>query len=186
MGIGVPRPTLIYKNLLFERNIDNMRIDKIMVDMDGVLCDFEKKYMELYRESPKHTREKKLFSNNWHDFVLTNQFEHLEYFPGAMELMKYVNDTKLPVEILSSSGGKLYHDEVERQKRKWLKDHNIDYKVNIVPGRKEKSKYATPNTILVDDTPEVIKFFENAEGIGILHENYGKTKLILDYYLTCD
>lgn len=163
-----------------------MKIDKIFLDMDGVLCDFEKRYESLYGESPRHTREKKLFSNNWHDFVKTKQFEHLEYFPGALELMKYVNDTKISVEILSSSGGKLYHDEVERQKRKWLNDHNIHYKVNIVSGRKEKAQYATPNTILIDDTPEVIRFFEEAEGIGILHENYGKTKLILDYYLTRD
>ena len=163
-----------------------MKITKIYLDMDGVLCDFEKKYEELYKESPKATRERKLFSNNWHDFVNTKQFENLVYFPGALRLMKYVNSLNIPVEILSSSGGKTYHSEVEQQKIKWLKMHNIHYKSNIVEGRRAKAKYATPTTVLIDDTPEVIKFFEDAGGIGILHKNFEDTKNILDLYLTRD
>lgn len=159
-------------------------IDKIYLDLDGVLCNFEKRYIELYNESPSVMREKKLSSKTWHDFVQTKQFEKLEYYPGAQDLIKYVNKTKIPVEILSSSGGKLYYKEVEAQKKKWLKRHNINYPVNIVTGRKEKAKYATPNTILIDDTPEVIDHFEDAGGIGILHKNYGNTKIILDLYLT--
>jgi len=161
-----------------------LKIDKIYLDLDGVLCDFEKKYIELYNESPKNAREKKLFSKNWNNFVETKQFEKLDFFPGALELIKYVNQTNIPVEILSSSGGEKFHSIVEEQKRKWLKDHNIDYKANIVSSRRRKAKYATPNTILIDDTSEVIQFFEDAGGIGILHENYGKSKKILEYYLT--
>ena len=163
-----------------------MKITKIYLDMDGVLCDFEKRYIQLYNEYPKAARKRKLFSENWHDFVKTNQFEKLDYFPGALRLMKYVNSLDIPVEILSSSGGKTYHSEVERQKIKWLKDHNIRYKPNIVDGRRAKAQYATPSTILIDDTPEVIKFFEDAVGIGILHKNFEDTKNILDLYLTRD
>jgi len=159
-------------------------IEKIYLDMDGVLCDFEKTYEALYNESPKETRERKLFSDNWTNFVQTKQFEKLEYFPGAQDLMRYVNSLKIPVEILSSSGGLKFHKEVSDQKKNWLKKHNINYKANIVTGRKEKAKYATPNTVLIDDTPEVIEYFENAGGIGILHKTYGKSKTILDLYLT--
>ena len=81
-------------------------IEKIYLDLDGVLCNFEKRYIELYNEAPSVMREKKLSSKNWHNFVQTKQFEKLEYFPGAKDLIKYVNKTKIPVEILSSSGGK--------------------------------------------------------------------------------
>jgi 5'(3')-deoxyribonucleotidase len=163
-----------------------MKITKIYLDMDGVLCDFEKRYVGLYNEFPKAARERKLFSENWHNFVKTKQFEKLDYFPGALRLMKYVNSLNIPVEILSSSGGKTYHSEVESQKINWLKAHNIHYKPNIVDGRRAKAKYATPTTVLIDDTPEVIKFFEDADGIGILHKNFEDTKNILDLYLTRD
>lgn len=161
-------------------------IAKIYLDMDGVLCDFEKRYTQLYDEYPQAKRERKLFSENWHDFVKTGQFEKLDYFPGAKDLMRYVDSLKIPVEILSSSGGELYHKVVERQKKNWLSRHGITYKANIVTGRKEKAAYAKSNIILIDDTEQVIQFFNEAGGIGILHKSFGKTKEIIEKHLKDD
>ena len=96
-------------------------IEKIYLDMDGVLCDFEKRYTELYNEAPNSSRDKKNWSKNWTDFVMTKQFETLDIFPGAIELLRYVRRTELPIEILTSSGGVKYHDLVAKQKDIWLK-----------------------------------------------------------------
>ena len=49
-----------------------MKISKIYVDMDGVLCDFEKRYKELYGNIREHDR-RKTFRPNFFDFIESNQ-----------------------------------------------------------------------------------------------------------------
>ena len=153
---------------------------KIYLDMDGVICNFERKYFERYGELPGSMRDRKEFSANWIDFVTTRQFENLDWWPGAHELLEYVGSLKnIEIEILSSSGGAQYHDFVNAQKVKWLKEKGLPYKPNIVAGRKNKSKYASPDTILIDDTYDVIQAFIGAGGIGIHHKEVGNTLMLL-------
>jgi hypothetical protein len=157
---------------------------KVYVDMDGVLCNFERRYFERYNELPGSMRDKKDFNVYWDDFVLTNQFETLDLYPGASELLHYLDlQTHVEKEILSSSGGPKYHEIVSEQKKVWLKKHSILYPANIVSGRKNKSLYAKPDTILIDDTSEVITAFNKAGGIGILHKEIGNTLMLLEKVL---
>jgi beta-phosphoglucomutase-like phosphatase (HAD superfamily) len=154
---------------------------KVYVDMDGVLANFERRYFERYGELPGSMRDKKEFNNYWDDFVLTKQFETLELWPGATELLQYLDSqTAVEKEILSSSGGPKYHDNVTEQKKVWLKKFDILYPANIVSGRKNKSLYAKPDTVLIDDTSDVITAFNKAGGIGILHKEIGNTLMLLD------
>ena len=153
-----------------------MKVTKLYLDMDGVLCDFEKRFTELYGKDALGARDRKNFTTNWPNFIMDGNFESLEWFPGGKELLDFIqNETDWEVEILSSSGGEKFHSEVAAQKVVWLCDKGIPYKANIVPGRKHKTAYATPETILIDDTEDIIVNFNAAGGLGILHKDINET-----------
>ena len=144
--------------------------------MDGVLCDFEKRFTELYGKDALGARDRKNFTTNWPNFIKDGNFESLEWFPGGKELLHFIQyATDWEVEILSSSGGEKFHSEVAAQKVVWLCNKGIPYKANIVPGRKHKTAYATPETILIDDTEDIIVNFNAAGGVGILHKDINET-----------
>jgi hypothetical protein len=155
--------------------------------MDGVIANFEKRYIELFHESPGSSRDRKQFSNNWTVFIEGKNFETLDWWPGGPELITYIqkNFSHENVEILTSSGGNKYHDLVEKQKNVWIKTMNLSekWKVNVVAGRKLKAEFATPDSILIDDTLDVIEAFNKAGGIGIHHKDVGNTIMLLDILL---
>jgi hypothetical protein len=154
--------------------------------MDGVVANFEKRYIELFRESPGESRNGKEFSVNWTTFIEGKNFETLDWWPGGPELVTYLSKN-VPienVEILTSSGGNKFHDQVVIQKHKWIETFNLpDWKVNVVAGRKKKAEFATPDSILIDDTEDVIQAFRAAGGIGIHHKDIGNTLMLLNIYL---
>lgn len=153
----------------------------IYLDMDGVLCNFERRYFQLYNELPGSMRDRKDFNLHWQHFIDTKQFETLEWYPGGKELVLFcLEQDDIPVELLTSSGGVKNHDEVARQKRVWLDNNGLGkLKANVVAGRKHKAEYATPNAILIDDTQDIIQSFNAAGGIGILHKEIGNTLMML-------
>lgn len=158
---------------------------KVYFDMDGVLCNFEKRYEELFGENPWKSRNNKHWSNNWVEFIESHQFESLQPMPGAFDMLAYVRNKDIPIEILTSSGSLRmdikYHNLVADQKAIWLKKHGITYKINVVRNRKTKAEYAALDIILIDDTPDVIEAFDKAGGIGILHNNSVDTLNTLEH-----
>jgi len=154
-----------------------MKMKTLYLDMDGVLCFFEKRYKELFVSMGE--RSQKDFNKNWPSFIQGKNFETLEKFPGCDKLLAFVKDLQdnheIKVEILSSSGGEKFHSEVTAQKIKWLCDNGITFKANIVPGSGKKAALATPDAVLVDDTDYVIDAYVKAGGIGILHTDADET-----------
>lgn len=161
----------------------------IYLDMDGVLCNFDDQYIKVNGIPPSLARrDSKDTDDNWDRFVKTKSFEKLDYYPGAELLLKLIkvlsSEPGVIIEILSSSGGSHYHEEVMAQKLKWLKDHDIPYKANIVSGRSKKKNYANEHSVLIDDTEDVIDAFNKAGGTGILHKRVNETvhKLVEIYF----
>lgn len=163
-----------------------VRIKTIYLDMDGVLADFYDRWNAIFGESHAESRRQNKNNEYWETFVQTEQFATLPPFPGWDTLFETVKSYGVNVEILSSSGGSKYHDEVSAQKKKWLKDYSIDIPVNIVPEARLKSNYATANTLLIDDTPDVIMGFHEAGGYGILHDSAERTIRMLKGFFNDD
>lgn len=150
----------------------------LYLDMDGVLADFHKEYVKY--DPDKSDRKKFRASVMQHKI-----FEKLDFMPDAKELLNHVArlaHSGLHVEILTSMGT---HDpiqgkEAQAQKIVWLNAHGITYKPNFVRNKQEKSAYATPMSILIDDSPGCISPFIEKGGHGILHHKASETIRILD------
>jgi hypothetical protein len=148
----------------------------LYLDMDGVLCNFDKAYRALDPEKADRKR--------FREAVLVHRiFEDLEFLPDTQELLNHVSKLNgIRVEILTSMGTfDVQQGEAAKiQKITWLNNHNIPYKPNFVRTKEEKSKYATPESILIDDSRGCIDPFVSKGGHGILHTKSSETIRILD------
>lgn len=157
-----------------------MKISKIYVDMDGVLCDFEKRYVELYGEVPEQVR-RSVFRTNFSDFILTKQFATLEPMKDFFILRAYLTILDEPKQILSSTAYEEVYDTISQQKKEWLSNHDIYWPDPIfVPGKRHKYKYAQPDAVIIDDTYSVIEDWRNAGGIAIHHKDAKSTIIELE------
>ena len=151
--------------------------------MDGVIADFSKRYKEKFRVTPEETRSNKEFNGYFKKFIDDGEFSTLDLMPDAKELLHFLHELDTHKEILSSTARPENHGMIAPQKQMWLNKHDIQYKANFVPGKSLKYKYATPNSIIIDDTESVIDDWNKAGGIGILHKNAESTIAILKMYL---
>jgi len=154
-------------------------IKNIYLDMDGVLCDFTRRYVELFGKMPADARDAKEFNPNWERFIKEQQFRTLDWHPEGQELLRFIKHSidheRITIRALTSAGGKKFHKEVEEQKKFWLAKNEFHYEAIVVTNRKMKAEYANEHSILVDDTPDVIEAFNAAGGHGILHTNTADT-----------
>lgn len=163
------------------RDLDHM--NKIYLDMDGVLCDFEKRFVDVFGHSANDVRGTFTDSDQWKQFVEGDHFATLDWYPGGKELLNYLRMFGNNIEILSSSGGHAYYDKIAEQKTRWLRNNGIDYPVNIVPGKRFKKDYADPYHLLIDDTERNIVEFIEAGGFAILHKETDYTIAMLEFML---
>ena len=150
-------------------------IETIYLDMDGVICDFQKRYQELYKNHTDMAERKGTWTKTFTEFIETRQFETLEPMEDAFELIKFLDLCYAPTQILSSSASEDSHETISLQKTIWLNKYNIQYPRNFVPGKSLKYKFANPNSIIIDDTRSVIDDWINAGGIAIWHKTTKET-----------
>lgn len=150
-------------------------IEKIYLDLDGVLADFQKRYQELFSTAPDHDTSRKRFGQRFGIFIQNNNFATLDMMSDALELLSYLKTVSVPIEILSSTAREISNEEISRQKQTWLDNHDIKYPAIFVPGKRLKVNYASENCILIDDTVSNIDDWNKAGGIGILHKNASDT-----------
>ena len=154
-------------------------ISKIYLDMDGVISDFSKRYKELYRTTPERHDKSNKFNDNFDHFIENGHFSTLDPMPGMVMLIDFLRKAPVPTEILSSTARESRHDEISKQKMIWLQTHAITFKPNFVPGKHLKHKFATSDSLIIDDTESVIGDWMKAGGQTIWHQDIPKTLAIL-------
>jgi hypothetical protein len=154
----------------------NIIMITLYLDMDGVLCNFDK----AYRAYDPEKSDRKRFRQAVMEYRI---FEDLEFMPDAQELLNHVSKLKdIDVQILTSMGtfDQIQGNAAKTQKLHWLNKKNIPYKANFVRSKEEKANFATHYSILIDDSEGCIKPFNRANGHGILHKNARDSILLLD------
>jgi len=143
----------------------------IMIDLDGVLADFEGKVTEILgrpmNSVPKGSVWKAVqaYNNQVAPF-----FESLPKMSDADKLVKFCVENFMNVKILTATGY-VPKDAAEQKKRWVLKNYGPTLPVKTVTSSEQKAMYANPKTILIDDRSKSIGPWESAGGIGILHKN---------------
>jgi len=158
-------------------------INMIYIDLDGVLADFSKRYKEKFKVTPEQTRSNKQFGSYFAEFIADREFQTLDPMHDAFVLINHLDMLPVEKQILSSTARPDSHDAIAPQKLEWLRAHGINYKANFVPGKSLKYKFATPHSIIIDDTKSVIDDWNKAGGIGILHKNAESTIAMLKKYI---
>lgn len=147
--------------------------------MDGVICDFHGRFVELFGVSPRSAENKKQFGEYFVEFIQGKHFATLKPMHDAFVLLQYLNSTGVPVEILSSTARPENHKEISYQKDLWLDKHKILFPRNFVPGKSNKKKFADENSIIIDDTQSIIDDWNDAGGTAIHHTDALTTISIL-------
>lgn len=168
-------------------------IKTIYVDMDGVLSDFKKRFIELFRTNPEvdypsKKKEKEDYKRQFDNFITGEHFATLEPmsdFDEAVRFLESIKDT-YSIKILSSYAREKYLKEVPKQKEHWLSERKIDYPAIFVPGKKLKQYYARPDRLLIDDTLSNVVEWRDRGGPAILHTSWQETIAELQEFYTKD
>lgn len=177
----------IVKEIFDVNLLENNNEIIIFCDMDGVLCDFDKQFKQLTKTDPKEFESKhgnlefwrvilEEGEKYWSTMTPMKGFDHFK-----KELTDISKDGRFILKFLTSTNAaKLlnyfekpkaieYIKNIELGKRIWLRD-NWSGPKNIIfsDSGKGKAKYATPNSILIDDLSPNIEAFIAAGGTGII------------------
>ena len=140
-------------------------------DMDGVLCDFEKRFKDLTGLSPDAFRDKNGLNKFWEtvDKDGVRFWVGIPWMPDGKKLYEYIKPNLYALLSAPSS------DNSSRLgKRLWVRN-NIPGTKLILAAAKNKQDYSKEGAILIDDRADTIREWNAGGGIGILHTSTANT-----------
>jgi len=141
-------------------------------DMDGVLCDFEKRFEEFGKMPPRAYEEKYGIEQFWKlidEEVGLRFWVGMPWMPDGKELWNFLKPFN---PILLSAPSR--NNESRLGKRLWVRNHIPGTKL-ILASKFNKPQYSQKNSILIDDMSSTIEKWDAEGGIGILHTSAAST-----------
>jgi GNAT superfamily N-acetyltransferase/phosphopantetheine adenylyltransferase len=147
---------------------DTSELFTIYLDMDGVITDFDKKFVELAGMGPREY-ENSFGTEKFWDFIDIKHkvkfFSEMEWMPEGKKLYDFVK--QFDHKLLSAPSK---NDASKIGKRMWRKANTPDTQL-ILSAAVNKQNYADKSNILIDDREKNIQQWRDAGGIGILFKS---------------
>jgi hypothetical protein len=156
--------TDLYKQIKEEEQATQVSQYKIYCDMDGVLCDFDKRFEQFGGMSPKEYESKYGTKKFWEliNKVGADFWSKIPWMPEGKQLWEYI---KKHNPILLSAPSTDYSSRYG--KKLWVNENTPGTKL-ILAKRENKQDYSKKNRILIDDRSDTINEWSARGGIGIL------------------
>ena len=144
----------------------------IYCDMDGVLCDFDKRFMEFSNGIPPSQYENEFGKKAFWELISKKGvgfWVGIPWMPDGKQLWNYIKPYN--PSLLSAPS----REESSRLgKRLWIRN-NIPGTKLILRQAEQKQEFASPNAILIDDRTSNIQQWRDKGGIGIMHTSANET-----------
>lgn len=159
-------------------------IKEIFLDLDGVFVDFDEMFKTVIGVYPENTNRDD-HHKNFVKFVNAGGFLNAPKVKNASEFFREIytiaeeNDIRL--RFLTSDGSmREVRDEVLRQKKEWLQNNGMwlgESNFILSLGWRGKADYATKHSLLIDDTPKNVDYFESRGGHGLVYNEKNHAKI---------
>mgnify|MGYP001198818074 FL=1 len=150
---------------------------KIYCDMDGVLTDFESRFEHYTGKHPQVYEKEFGLESFWHLIdvkVGVGFWVGMDFMPRGKELWDFIKPYQ--PDLLTSPSR---HNNSRLGKQLWAKN-NLSPKPKVIMAySKDKQRYATENSILIDDKKSNINEWAAKGGIAIRCKN-GDTGHVID------
>ena len=144
---------------------------KIYCDMDGVLVDFDKGFMDVSKGIHPDSLPRNRFWAMFYSVTKGNERDYwaeLPWMQDGKQLWSYIK--KYNPEILTAPP----NARAEQGKEDWCNNNLGSVKVNFKQAR-DRHHYAEKNAILIDDKASTIDKWNAVGGIGIHHTSTSNT-----------
>jgi hypothetical protein len=164
--------TDIYRQIKEEEIASPTQQYKIYCDMDGVLCDFDRRF-DQFGGIPSKEYESKYGTKKFWELI-DNKIGYtfwskMSWMSDGKQLWNYIK--KYNPSLLSAPS----QDSSSRYGKHLWVNENIPGTKLILANREKKKNYSGKNQILIDDNQNTIQEWNAIGGIGILHTSTENT-----------